>query len=92
DRTGKIQIYVRKDIVGEENYQIFKQADLGDFLGIDGHVMKTDTGELTIRASHITFLSKALRPLPDKYHGLQNVEQIYRQRYLDLISNQDSYK
>ena len=85
DRTGKIQIYVRKDIVGEENYQIFKQADLGDFLGIDGHVMKTDTGELTIRASHITFLSKALRPLPDKYHGLQNVEQIYRQRYLDLI-------
>lgn len=91
DRTGKIQIYVRKDVVGEDNYKIFKKADIGDFLGIEGDVMKTDTGELTIRARHITFLSKALRPLPDKYHGLQNVEQIYRQRYLDLIANHDSY-
>ncbi|RMC40111.1 lysine--tRNA ligase [Lactobacillus sp. ESL0233] len=92
DRTGKIQIYVRKDAVGEENYQIFKKSDIGDFLGIDGEVMKTDTGELTIRATHITFLSKALRPLPDKYHGLKDVEQIYRQRYLDLISNRASYE
>ena len=58
DRTGKIQIYVRKDIVGEENYQIFKKSDIGDFLGIDGEVMKTDTGELTIRALHVTFLSR----------------------------------
>ncbi|BDR60926.1 lysine--tRNA ligase [Lactobacillus xylocopicola] len=92
DRTGKVQIYVRKDMVGEENYQIFKKADIGDFLGIEGEVMKTDTGELTLRAQHITFLSKALRPLPDKYHGLKDVEQIYRQRYLDLISNRASYE
>jgi len=91
DRTGKIQIYVRKDIVGEENYQIFKKSDLGDFLGIEGEVMKTDTGELTVRAHHVTFFSKALLPLPDKYHGLQNVEQIYRQRYLDLMTNHESY-
>ena len=91
DRTGKIQIYVRKDIVGEDNYKIFKKSDIGDFLGIEGEVMKTDTGELTIRALHVTFLSKALRPLPDKYHGLKDVEAIYRQRYLDLITNHDSY-
>lgn len=91
DRSGRIQIYVRKDVVGEENYQIFKKADLGDFLGIAGDMMKTDAGELTVRATHLTFLSKALRPLPDKYHGLTNVEQIYRQRYLDLIANPDSY-
>ncbi len=91
DRSGKIQIYVRKDVVGDENYQIFKKSDLGDFLGIKGEVMKTDTGELTIKALHVTFLTKALRPLPDKYHGLSNVEQIYRQRYLDLIANEDSF-
>ena len=91
DRTGKIQIYVRKDIVGEDNYKIFKKSDIGDFLGIDGEVMKTDTGELTIRATHVTFLSKALRPLPNKWDGLKDVEQIYRQRYLDLITNHESY-
>ena len=91
DRSGKIQIYVRKDEVGEENYKIFKRADIGDHLGIEGHVMKTDMGELSVKATHVTMLSKALRPLPDKYHGLTNVEQKYRQRYLDLISNEDSY-
>lgn len=91
DRTGKIQIYVRKDAVGEENYHIFKRSDLGDFLGVRGEVMRTDTGELTVKANHVTFLSKALRPLPDKFHGLTNVEQKYRQRYLDLISNQESF-
>lgn len=92
DRDGRIQIYVRKDMVGDENYEIFKQADLGDFLGIKGLVMKTNTGELTVKATEITLLSKALRPLPDKYHGLTNIEQRYRQRYLDLISNQDSFE
>lgn len=86
DRSGKIQIYVRKDEVGEENYLIFKKADLGDHLGITGQIMKTDMGELTVKATHLTFLSKALRPLPDKFHGLTNVEQIYRQRYLDFMS------
>lgn len=90
DRSGKIQIYVRKDEVGEENYLIFKKADLGDYLGITGQIMKTDMGELTVKATHLTFLSKALRPLPDKFHGLTNVEQIYRQRYLDLIANPES--
>lgn len=91
DREGQIQIYVRKDVVGDENYELFKQADLGDFLGIEGTVMKTNTGEVTVRAEKLTVLSKALRPLPDKYHGLTNVEQRYRQRYLDLISNRDSF-
>ena len=92
DREGQIQIYVRKDTVGEENYEIFKQADLGDFLGVTGLVMKTNTGELSVKATAITMLSKALRPLPDKYHGLTNIEQRYRQRYLDLISNRDSFE
>lgn len=91
DREGQIQIYVRKDEVGEENYEIFKKADLGDFLGVEGEIMKTDMGEVSIKAKKVTMLSKALRPLPDKYHGLSNIEQRYRQRYLDLISNKDSF-
>lgn len=91
DREGQIQIYVRKDTVGEEDYAIFKQADLGDFIGVTGEVMKTDTGELTVKPTSLVLLSKALRPLPDKYHGLTNVEQRYRQRYLDLISNRESF-
>ncbi|PWF99344.1 lysine--tRNA ligase [Levilactobacillus bambusae] len=92
DRTGRMQIYVRKDILGDEPYDVFKHSDIGDFIGITGDVIKTDMGELTVRASQFTFLSKALRPLPDKYHGLQNKEQIYRQRYLDLISNPESFE
>ncbi|KRL06248.1 lysine--tRNA ligase [Liquorilactobacillus oeni] len=92
DRDGRVQIYIRKDVVGEEKYHIFKRADLGDHLGFNGEVIKTDMGELTIKVTGITFLSKALRPLPDKFHGLQNVEQIYRQRYLDLISNRASFE
>ena len=92
DREGQIQIYVRKDTVGEENYQIFKKADIGDFLGIEGEVMRTDMGERSIKATHITHLSKALRPLPEKFHGLTDVETIYRKRYLDLISNRESFE
>lgn len=92
DREGQIQIYVRKDTVGEENYQIFKKADIGDFLGIEGEVMRTDMGELSIKATHITHLSKSLRPLPEKFHGLTDVETIYRKRYLDLISNRESFE
>ncbi|MGY3704554.1 lysine--tRNA ligase [Vagococcus martis] len=91
DREGQVQIYVRKDAIGEEAYELFKQADLGDFVGVTGQVMKTDMGEMTIKPTDFTFLTKALRPLPDKYHGLTNVEQKYRQRYLDLISNRDSF-
>ncbi len=91
DREGQIQIYVRKDEVGEENYQIFKKADIGDFLGVEGQVMRTDMGELSIKATHLTHLSKALRPLPEKFHGLTDVETKYRKRYLDLITNRDSF-
>ncbi|WP_348920939.1 lysine--tRNA ligase [Enterococcus rotai] len=91
DREGQLQIYVRKDQVGDEAYELFKHADLGDFFGVTGQIMKTDTGEVTVKAKTIVLLTKALRPLPDKYHGLTNVEQRYRQRYLDLISNKDSF-
>jgi lysyl-tRNA synthetase class 2 len=92
DREGQIQIYVRKDEVGEENYELFKIADLGDFLGVEGEIMKTDTGEVTIKAEKLTFLSKALRPLPEKWHGLTDTETRYRKRYLDLISNRESFE
>ncbi|NVY96302.1 lysine--tRNA ligase [Lactobacillus sp. DCY120] len=91
DRTGRIQVYVRKDVVGDDNYLLFKRSDLGDIFGMEGEVMKTDMGELTVKVTHVTLLTKALRPLPDKYHGLTNVEQIYRQRYLDLIANPESF-
>ncbi|WP_251548063.1 lysine--tRNA ligase [Limosilactobacillus caecicola] len=91
DRGGKIQFYVRQDIVGEDVYQVFKDSDIGDFWGITGDVIKTRMGELTIRARKMTFLTKALRPLPDKYHGLQDPEIVYRQRYLDLITNRESF-
>lgn len=90
DREGQIQIYVRKDIVGEENYDIFKKSDLGDILGVEGDVMKTDTGEVTVKVTRLTHLSKALRPLPEKWHGLTDTETRYRKRYLDLISNHES--
>ena len=91
DRGGKIQFYVRQDVVGEDTYQVFKDSDIGDFWGITGDVIKTRMGELTIRPRKMTFLTKALRPLPDKYHGLQDPELVYRQRYLDLITNRDSF-
>ncbi|MDR2464715.1 MAG: lysine--tRNA ligase [Streptococcaceae bacterium] len=92
DREGRIQIYVRKDEVGEENYEIYKKADLGDFWGVEGEIMKTDMGELSIKAKKVTLLTKALRPLPDKFHGLSDVETQYRKRYLDLISNRESFE
>ncbi|WJY26706.1 MULTISPECIES: lysine--tRNA ligase [Sporosarcina] len=90
DLGGQIQIYVRQDAVGEEAYKLFTMADLGDIVGIEGTVFKTKVGELSIKAQGFTFLSKALRPLPEKYHGLQDIEQRYRQRYLDLISTEGS--
>lgn len=91
DREGQIQIYVRQDDIGEENYEIFKKADLGDFIGIEGDIMKTNVGELTIHAHKLTHLSKALRPLPEKFHGLTDIETRYRKRYLDLITNRESF-
>lgn len=90
DSEGNIQIYVRLDEVGEEEYQLIKDADLGDFIGVEGVLMKTNTGELTVSASKIEFLTKALRPLPDQYYGLSDVETKYRKRYLDLITNEES--
>ncbi|MBF6978126.1 lysine--tRNA ligase [Aerococcaceae bacterium zg-BR22] len=90
DMDGKIQLYVRQDSVGETAYPWFKVADLGDIVGVTGYLFKTNTGELSVWATEFVPLTKALRPLPDKYHGLTNVEQRYRQRYLDLISNEES--
>ncbi len=90
DRDGIIQVYVRKDEVGEEGYAAFKKLDFGDILGVAGPVFKTKTGEITIRAKKYALVAKALRPLPEKWHGLTDSEQIYRQRYLDLVVNPES--
>ncbi|WP_105997153.1 lysine--tRNA ligase [Staphylococcus chromogenes] len=90
DLSGQIQIYVRKDQVGEEQFHIWNTADLGDIVGVEGVMFKTNTGELSVKAKSFKLLSKALRPLPDKHHGLQDIEQRYRQRYLDLITNKES--
>ncbi|AQY49845.1 lysyl-tRNA ligase [Listeria weihenstephanensis FSL R9-0317] len=90
DRFHQVQIYIRKDGVGEEAYDIFKLADLGDIVGVKGTIFLTNTGELSVKATEFTMLSKSLRPLPDKFHGLKDVEQRYRQRYLDLITNNES--
>ncbi len=90
DIKGQIQIYVRKDQVGEAAFEIWKQADLGDIVGVKGVMFKTNTGELSVKAQEFTLLTKALRPLPDKYHGLKDVEERYRKRYLDLITSEDS--
>lgn len=90
DISGQIQIYVRQDAVGEEAYALFGQTDLGDIVGIKGTVFKTKVGELSIKAQEYTFLSKALRPLPDKFHGLKDVEERYRKRYVDLMTNEES--
>ena len=93
DIKGKIQISVKLDMVGEEAYQDFKaNYDIGDFIGVEGEIFTTHTGEKTVRASNITFLGKALKPLPEKFHGVEDVETIYRERYLDLIMNDESKK
>lgn len=90
DRDGQIQIVINKGVVGEEVYEIFKASDLGDIIGIEGVVTKTDSGELSVKAHAYTHLTKALRPLPEKFHGLQDVEERYRRRYVDLIMNENS--
>src|SRR6266446_3960817 len=86
----KIQVYVRKDVVGEQGFQLFHLLDLGDSIGVRGHLFRTKTNELSIWVDEIFFLSKALLPLPEKWHGLSDVELRYRQRYLDLIANEES--
>ncbi len=87
DMSGQIQLYLRQDVLGEEAYGIVRQFDLGDIIGVEGDVFRTHTGEVSIKATAIEFLTKALRPLPEKWHGLKDVEIRYRQRYLDLIVN-----
>jgi lysyl-tRNA synthetase class 2 len=87
DRKGKIQAYIQKDIVGDQAFQLFKSFDIGDFMGLEGKVFRTKTGELTLHIQNFQLLVKSLRPLPEKWHGLTDVEIRYRHRYLDLIAN-----
>ncbi len=91
DDSGKIQIYIKKDLVGEEKFSLYKtELDIGDFIGAEGQMFTTRTGEKTLQVSDFTFLSKSLRPLPEKWHGLRDIELRYRKRYLDLIVNEES--
>ena len=90
DSTGRMQIYVQRENVGEDFYKLFKKFDIGDIIGVEGDLFATKTGEITVKASKCTLLSKSLRPLPEKFHGLTDMEARYRQRYLDLISNDES--
>ena len=87
DRTGQLQAYLRKDRIGEETYDLFKQLDIGDFVGLRGTVFQTKTGEWTLLADELKLVCKATRPLPEKFHGLKDPEKRYRQRYLDLVMN-----
>jgi lysyl-tRNA synthetase class 2 len=89
DRSGKVQAYIRKNLIGEENFKIFKLFDIGDTIGVSGTIFKTRTGEVTIQATNVRMLCKSLRPLPEKWHGLKDIETRYRQRYVDLIVNQE---
>ena len=92
DVAGKQQVYISRDSVGEETYALFKMADVGDIVGVKGVVMLTQTGEVTIKCNEYTHLTKALRPLPEKFHGLTDKEERYRRRYVDLIMNEDAKK
>ncbi|MDU4961257.1 MAG: lysine--tRNA ligase [Sporomusaceae bacterium] len=89
DLTGRIQLYFRRDVVGEDAYALFQLVDIGDILGVTGTVFRTQKGEISVRVTAFEILSKSLRPLPEKWHGLKDVEMRYRQRYLDLIVNRD---
>ena len=90
DQQGQLQLYVKKDVIGDVAYAAFKKLDLGDILGATGTLFVTKTGEITVRVERCTLVAKALRPLPEKWHGLSDAEQVYRQRYLDLIVNAES--
>jgi lysyl-tRNA synthetase class 2 len=93
DATGRIQIYIKKDIVGDDKFQAFDTLfDVGDIIGVEGKLFRTSTGELTVEVNDFKMLAKSLRPLPEKWHGLRDVELRYRQRYLDLISNEKARK
>ena len=90
DDKGQIQVYVRSDSVSEQEFKDFRRYDIGDIIGVEGYVFKTKTGEISVHAEHVTLLSKSLRPLPEKFHGMTNVELKYRQRYVDLIMSDES--
>ena len=90
DKTGNIQVYISINDVGEETYELFKTADIGDIVGVHGKIMKTKTGEVTVKCLEYTHLVKALKPLPEKFHGLTDIEERYRRRYVDIIMNEDS--
>jgi lysyl-tRNA synthetase class 2 len=90
DQQGEIQLYLKKDVVGDDAFAAFKRLDLGDIVGARGTLFKTRTGEVTVRVESCVLLAKALRPLPEKWHGLADPEQVYRQRYLDLVVNRES--
>ena len=90
DKRGKVQVYIRKDVVGEEVYELFKLADLGDIVGVSGNVMITKSGEPSIKCLEYTHLTKSLKVLPEKFHGLVDIEERYRKRYLDLIMNEEA--
>ncbi len=92
DSTGRIQLFVGKAEIGDDAFSMFRKLDIGDIVGITGPTFVTRMGELTVRVKECTLLSKSLRPLPEKFHGLQDVEQRYRQRYLDLITNDESFR
>ncbi|MFH1202110.1 MAG: lysine--tRNA ligase [Candidatus Omnitrophota bacterium] len=87
DQSGKIQLYVKEDLIGKENFNLFNALDIGDIIGVEGELFKTRTDEPTIKVLNLSILSKSLRPLPEKWHGLKDVETRYRQRYIDLIAN-----
>ena len=87
DKDGRIQLYVRKDAIGEEKYALIKLLDIGDIIGVSGTVFRTHMGELSVKAVDVEILSKSLRPLPEKWHGLKDIDTRYRQRYVDLIVN-----
>src|SRR5258708_40144575 len=89
DRRGRLQIYIQQNSVGEEVYGLFRTLDVGDIVGVSGHLFRTRTKELTLDAQGLRLLSKCLRPLPEKWHGLADVEARYRQRYVDLMVNRD---
>src|ERR1039458_3735951 len=88
DATGRIQLFATRDALGDNAYEAFKHLDLGDIVGAEGTLFKTRTGELSVRLSQLRLLTKSLRPLPDKFHGITDAEQKYRQRYVDLITDE----
>ena len=92
DKSGRVQLYVRRDLIGEEEYSWFKKYDIGDMVGVKGEVFKTEKGQISVRASQVTLLAKSLLPLPEKFHGLTDRETRYRQRYVDLIVNPEVRK